>query len=169
MGRYTARVGKYYAEMGNWVYDYLKQKQREEYYQDYKFSVEVKDLTTGKKYDYEIPVLENFVKIEKLRKNYEWNYIDKNCLFEWLFNSIIKKEELYIKVQLNTHWGQYPTNYKSYYLQSNLYKDVILAENDVNNIIEIKDIGDLKWVWSKGLDITWVDKNGEEFKRKKDE
>lgn len=160
MGRYISRVGKYTAEMGDWVYDYLKQKQPEEYYKDFKFNVTVKDKTTDKKYEYEIPVLDTFITIKKLKKNYEWNYIDKNCLYIWLFNSVIKKEKLYIKAVLDTHWGSYPTNYKTYYLQSGLNEEVVLTENDDNNVIEIVSIEQLNWIFNKGLDIKWVQKNG---------
>lgn len=163
MGRYVARVGKYYAEMGDWVYDYLKQNQSEDYYKNFKFDVVVKNTSTNKKYDYEVPVLENFIELKKLRKYFEWSCIDKNCLYTWLFNSVIKKEELFVKIVLNTHWGSYPTNYKTYYLQSDLYEDVVLVEEEINSKVQIKNLEDLDWIFSKGLNIVWVDEFGNKY------
>lgn len=164
MGKYIAQVGKYSTVMGDWVYDYLKQKQPLEYYQKQTFDVEVKDRTTGKKYNYDVPVTE-FVDVKLLKKNYEWEHKDCNTLFLWLFNSVIKKEELFVKVYLSTHWGEYPTKWKDYFLQSELGEAVILGEKDKGKFHKIETVDQLDWIYNKGLQIDWVNEKGEKYEK----
>ena len=186
MGGFIAQVGKYKAYYGDYLWDYIKRKQPKEYYENYKFEINVTNLETGVEEEIEVPVLDNFLTIKKLRKNYDFEYINGNNLFKWLFNKTIEKERLFGIAYIQTHWDEYPTKWAEFFLKSKIFEFPIRLEgvyskcesdNDCENnlkcfkdfgcadisILEIKTLEEIFWIYNNGLHFQWTDVNGNKY------
>lgn len=164
MGRYGARVGKFYAEYGDYQWDYIKQNKPLEYYQNQTLKIEVENIETGQKEIVEVPIIDNFIDVTLIKKNYNFRHISGNTLLVWLFNYVKQKERIFCKPFIQTTWkNDYTRKWKEFFLDSPLRFPIVLKEN-TDNIIELKDIEDLFWLQNNGLTmVDWCDEKGKVY------
>ena len=163
MGRYVSQVGRYRAEYGDYQWDYIKDKQSLEYYQKYKFNITIENLKTKEEFDIDVPILDNFIYVKLLRKNYTYNSINKPQLFTWLFNYVVYdlKEKIYCVPYIDIY--NYNIDMK-YYLKSIEGDDIILSNNKKHKVIvNVHSISQIEFLEKNGLDYYWCDKNGVKF------
>jgi len=165
MGSFYAKVGKYIATYGDYQWDYIKDKQSLDYYQKFLFDIEIKDVLTNKIIELEVPILDNFIYVTLLRKNYTYKSIDDNNLFKWLFYYVkdTLKEDLY-GIPYIEHNYEYDYKYKSiklYLTDTNVDKNLYFS-NIANRkvIMDINTMNDIKKLTKFGIDLSWCDKNG---------
>tara|TARA_R100000781_G_scaffold113591_1_gene82390 strand:- start:2804 stop:3274 length:471 start_codon:yes stop_codon:yes gene_type:complete len=156
MGRYIARIGKFYAEYGDYQWDYIKQRRKKEYYNDKFIEVSIQD--DDKKYDLEerIPILD-IVDLNPIKTNYEFGIRDDWNLNKWLLEYIISnipdytpKAKLFIE---NYH----AENSREYFLVSGIGKSPIHLSDDGANVFDITEWSQIKWISENGITVKWVD------------
>lgn len=164
MGRYSARVGKFYAEYSDYQWDKIKQNKPLEYYEKQCFEIEIENIETGEKEVIEVPLIGNFIEVEIIKKNYRFRYISGNTLLVWLFNYVKEKENIYCKPIILTTWENvYTRRWKEFFLDSPLRFPIVLKES-TNNIVELKDIEDLFWLQNNGFkNVDWCNEKGEVY------
>jgi len=164
MGRFYAKVGKYEATYGDYQWDYIKDKQSLEYYQKFVFDIEVKNILTNEIFDLEIPILDNFIYVTLLKKNYSYRHIDNN-LFNWLFYYVkdTLKEKLYVVPYIEHIYDTY-YEYKSVKLfltDANIDKSLNFSSDEDRKIImKINTIGDVNKLNKLSINLGWCDENG---------
>lgn len=164
MGRYIERVGNYHAQYGDYQWDYLKQNKPLEYYQKATFEIEVEDVETGETSTVDVPVLDNFIEISLIKKNYNYRHKSRNTFFIWLFNYAKERGNIYCRPFIQTTWEiDYKRKWKEFYLDSKLREPIVLKEK-TNNIIELEDIEDLFWLQNQGITmVDWCDKKSKDL------
>lgn len=166
MGKYIQRVGKYYAQYGDYQWDKLKYNRPLEYYQKHTFEIEIENVETGGKETIKVPILDNFIEVELVKKNYTFKHKDGNTLLIWLFNYVKKKGRIFCKPFVLSSWEDaIRRRWKEFYLDSKLREPIVLKEVS-NNVVELKDIEDLFWLQNNGLVyIDWVDEQGNNLEK----
>ncbi len=171
MGRYITQVGKYRAEYGDYLWDYVKDKQPLEYYQKKTFEVTITNIITKEEFEVKVPILDNFIYVTLLRKNYTFNHIDDGTLFKWLFYYVLDelKENLYavgyIDVRTYKKGNEYDYEYKKYYQFTKMFVSPVTLVDDPNEktITQIYNMEQVRWYAANGLELHWCDENGNTY------
>lgn len=168
MGGYAGCIGDYCLIVPDYVFDYVKDGQSRDYYDNYQIDCEFVQYLPGLKkenpfvveknkneWNIQIP-LSKFGEIKKLRKNYRF-HLDFNL--NSLLWSEIKKREIIIKGYIGI--GGYYENengknvWSYYYLMSKIGEKPIKLQSDADDIVEheLKDYEDHKWIIKHGLEF----------------
>ena len=153
MGHNIANIKDYQIDMGDWVFDYVKDGKSKEYYDDYKISVDIINYNvTNQKIEkrHNIP-LKNFGKIYKKNNTYhflvEWDFKLHKMLYDILLNKNIKIQG---KITLTIY-----TKEKAfvYYLQSPMGIDDVILSNKLNGCDDyvVTDYSNFEWMSKNGL------------------
>lgn len=159
MGRYVATINNYYAEYGDYQWDYIKDRQDLSYYENYFFDIEITNLNDNSIKQLKVPLLE-FTDVKKYRSKYGIKNNDKKTLFRWLFK--------YVQATLNEKIVIYPYvtgNYSlmrydekniiidKYYLQTEIGDENVILGIKPKEII-IKDFDDIIWLNKRLIGFT---------------
>lgn len=147
MGRFIARINNYYVEYGDWMWDYVKDRQDKEYYMTYNINATLENLDKKEKIDIEIPLIE-LVNIKKYRSKYGIDWVDDKSLHKWLFNHIKSKNEKvegYPILRTARFDSFNEPKVENYYLQTDIGDDDIVIKS-IKKAIEIKNYGDFMWL-----------------------
>ncbi len=151
MGRCVARIANQYLEHGDYVWDYVKDKQSKEYYENYTIDATLKNVDTGKEKEIKIPLLE-LVDIKLNRKTYSLSWRGNKSLHEYLYKLVV---DMKIQIKGTPYVGVYNRSIsKKYFLQSKIGDDnIILAVKP--RFMEIKKYEEYEWMAKNGLDFTY--------------
>jgi hypothetical protein len=146
MGRYVAKINNTYAEYGTLQWDYIKDRQPKEYYDNSKIVVEI--TTEDVNYKVEIPVGE-LKDIKLVRTKYTLESSSDKSLHRWLFNYLKEQGEKIegcICATLHTGGLEYDSPaIDEYYLQSEIGDDDIILSTK-RKVHEIKKYEDYEWL-----------------------
>ena len=144
MGRHIARIGDYWAEYGDWSWDYVKQGQPKEYYDNETIEVDVKNVITKREYVYNVPI-EELVDVYKKKTLYHWRWNDDKTLTRWLFNKQPKPLKGIVTLK---------TRNKDFYLASSICdKDITITPHPY--IHHINNYQQLQWVYDNDMYVDW--------------
>jgi len=179
MGGYLHRIGQYKAYLGDYEFDMLKDKQPKEFYENLNFIVEIENTKTKELKQIEIPVLGNFIEIEKLRKNYTYKIKNDWSLAKILFETVGKSKTFYAIPYISIYYSEYPTKYKFYYLKTDIFVNPIQLDELYEcgeigcverkckagicfnaKVHKITDLKEYEWLLDNGFSVIWVDKKG---------
>ena len=162
MGRHTAKIANYYIEYGDYFFDYLKDKQSKEYYENFVVDATLKDTYLDTEIEIKIPLLE-LADIKLNRKTYSVDWSGTKGIHQYLYGVVIKtgvqiKGTPYVSVSNRSIS-------KKYFLQSKIGDDnITLAMKP--RFMEIKKYEDYKWMGENGLEFIYCVKGKMNFIKK---
>lgn len=141
MGKYAVSIMGHELVVGDWEFDYVKQKQSFEYYQKYKINAELDDK------DIEIPFLDLGFVLRKNIKTYSWEWPEGSVFHSWLYKQLREKGKIMEFICLNVYLfsSHQEVKVSDYYLQSEIGDDDIRIGVTPQKH-EIKKYEDYKWL-----------------------
>jgi len=156
MGRYVGRILNYHLEMGDYVFDYVKENQPLEYYQNYKINTTLTTWDENKnetEEPIEIPLLKfgkPKLKIKKYRFDINWDFSLHKILYDIL---VSRKIPIVGEIYLVASGKDRYTSIK-YYLQGDIGTDNVQLSNYYHyKKYPIMSYDDFIWMWNNGLNL----------------